>query len=252
MRAVRRADLDPVIAIDATVTGLEKRAYWQRVYRRYGIAARGEQRWFLVAELDGRVVGFLIGEVRDWEFGSPPCGWVFAIDVDPQIRQSGIASQLMAALSTSLRRAGVRKLRTLLARDNTLILVISDNGGSAEGTTDGTPNVFAGALGRPVPVDEAIKHYDIMGEDPTFPHYPIGWSCVSNTPFRMYKQYTHLGGVADPLSPVDCHRSAQPRRPPAVARPRDAPARRRRRRRAAPASPGGPCCRRAATPSRRS
>jgi ribosomal protein S18 acetylase RimI-like enzyme len=122
VRAVRRTDLDPVIAIDATVTGLEKRTYWQRVYRRYGIGARGEQRWFLVAEMEGRVVGFLIGEVRDWEFGSPPCGWVFAIDVDPQIRQSGVASQLMAALSTSLRRAGVRKLRTLLARDNTLIL----------------------------------------------------------------------------------------------------------------------------------
>ena len=122
VRAVRRADLDPVIAIDATVTGLEKRTYWQRVYRRYVIGARGEQRWFLVAELDGRVVGFLIGEVRDWEFGSPPCGWVFAIDVDPQVRQSGVASQLMAALSMSLRRAGVRKLRTLLARDNTLIL----------------------------------------------------------------------------------------------------------------------------------
>src|SRR6185295_13819487 len=41
--------------------------------------------------------------------------------------------------------------------------------------------------------------YDVMGGDPTFPHYPIGWACASNTPFRMYKQYAHLGGVADPL-----------------------------------------------------
>ena len=84
-------------------------------------------------------------------------------------------------------------------RDNTLVMVFSDNGGSPEGTTDGTPNVFAAAYGRPVPVEEAVKLHDVMGEDPTFPHYPIGWSCVSNTPFRMYKQYTHLGGVADPL-----------------------------------------------------
>ena len=122
VRAVRRPDLDPVIAIDANVTGLEKRAYWQSIYRRYGIAARGERRWFLVAELDGRVVGFLIGEVRDWEFGSPPCGWVFALDVDPQVRQAGIASQLLATLNASLKRAGVRKLRTLLARENVLIL----------------------------------------------------------------------------------------------------------------------------------
>jgi ribosomal protein S18 acetylase RimI-like enzyme len=122
VRAVRRQDLDAVIAIDATVTGLEKRAYWQGVYRRYGIAARGERRWFMVAEIEGKVVGFLIGEVRDWEFGSPPCGWVFAVDVDPQVRQAGIASRLLAALSASLKRAGVRKLRTLLARENVLIL----------------------------------------------------------------------------------------------------------------------------------
>lgn len=122
VRPVQRADLDQVVAIDAAVTGIEKRNYWQRVYRRYGIAASGEQRWFLVALAGGRVAGFLIGEVRDWEFGSPPCGWVFAIDVDPNARQAGIGSRLLATLSTSLRRAGVRKLRTLLARDNTLVL----------------------------------------------------------------------------------------------------------------------------------
>lgn len=122
MRPVRRADLDHVIAIDATVTGLEKRAYWQRVYRRYGIAAAGEQRWFLVAIADRRVVGFLIGEVRDWEFGSPPCGWVFAINVDPHARQAGIGARLLESLNQGLRVTGVRKLRTLLAHDNTLIL----------------------------------------------------------------------------------------------------------------------------------
>ncbi len=122
MRAVRRADLDQVIALDATVTGLEKRSYWERVYRRYGLAARGEQRWFLVAIAGGQVVGFLIAEVRDWEFGSPPCGWLFAIDVDPRARQSGIGTRLLGFLMDALRGAGVRKLRTLLSLDNTLIL----------------------------------------------------------------------------------------------------------------------------------
>ncbi len=84
-------------------------------------------------------------------------------------------------------------------RENTLVVLFSDNGGSAEGTPTGTPNVFAPAYGRPVPVAEAAKLYDVMGEDATFPHYPIGWACVSNTPYRLYKQYAHLGGVADPL-----------------------------------------------------
>ncbi len=122
MRPVRRADLDAVIAIDAKVTGIEKRSYWQRIHRRYGIAVGSDQRHFLVAVAEGCVVGFMIGEVRDWEFGSPPCGWVFAIDVDPEARQRGIGTLLLDAMSAKFRRAGVRQLRTLLARENTLIL----------------------------------------------------------------------------------------------------------------------------------
>ena len=121
VRPVRRGDLDPIIAIDATVTGLEKRNYWRSVYRRYGDAEQAGRK-FLVADAGGRVVGFVIGEVRDWEFGSPPCGWVFAIDVRPDIRLSGIGTRLLNAICTSFRRAGVRKLRTMLASDNTLIL----------------------------------------------------------------------------------------------------------------------------------
>jgi GNAT superfamily N-acetyltransferase len=121
VRAVRRGDLEQVIAIDATVTGLEKRKYWASVYRRYGTGDASRQQ-FLVALAGDRVVGFVIGEVRDWEFGSPPCGWVFAIDVDPQARLAGVGTRLLQAIGASFRSTGVRKLRTMLARDNTLIL----------------------------------------------------------------------------------------------------------------------------------
>ena len=121
VRRVRRGDLDQVIDIDATVTGLEKRAYWAAVYRRYGSGQRTAQQ-FLVAVADARVVGFVIGEIRDWEFGSPPCGWVFAIDVDPRARLGGVGTSLLEAISSHFRSAGVTKLRTLLALDNPLIL----------------------------------------------------------------------------------------------------------------------------------
>ncbi|MBI5275859.1 MAG: GNAT family N-acetyltransferase [Burkholderiales bacterium] len=121
IRAVKRTDLEQVITLDAAITGLEKRAYWEGIYRRYALGARGEKRWFLVATAGGKVVGFVIGEVRDWEFGSPPCGWLFTIDVDPHARQSRIGTRLLAALMDALRAAGVRKLRTMLAHDNTLI-----------------------------------------------------------------------------------------------------------------------------------
>lgn len=121
VRPVRQGDLVEVIALDATVTGLHKADYWQRIYRRYGVGGQG-LRHFLVAVAGERVLGFVIGEVRDWEFGSPPCGWVFAIDVDPRARQHGVGTLLLAAVRERFERAGVRKLRTMLSRDNTLIL----------------------------------------------------------------------------------------------------------------------------------
>ena len=133
VRPVRRADLDRVIAIDAIVTGLRKQDYWRAIYRRYGTGA-DDARHFLVAEADGRVVGFVIGEVRDWEFGSPPCGWVFAISVDPSARLAGVGTRLLEAISDGFRRKGVTKLRTLLSRDNTLILSFFRSQGMTAGS----------------------------------------------------------------------------------------------------------------------
>jgi ribosomal protein S18 acetylase RimI-like enzyme len=121
VRPVRQDDLAAVIAIDTRVTGVAKRAYWHSVYRRYG-ASRRPERQFLVADAGGEVVGFVIGEVRDWEFGSPPCGWVFAIDVHPEARQGGVGSQLLHAICAAFRRIGVTKVRTMLARDDRVIL----------------------------------------------------------------------------------------------------------------------------------
>jgi GNAT superfamily N-acetyltransferase len=60
--------------------------------------------------------------VRDWEFGSPPCGWVFGINVRPDTRLGGTGTRLLEAIVDAFRRAGVTKVRTLLARDNTLVL----------------------------------------------------------------------------------------------------------------------------------
>jgi ribosomal protein S18 acetylase RimI-like enzyme len=120
IRTVKAADMPAVVALDATVTGLHKAAYWQRVYRRYGVKGQG-LRQFLVAELDGRVCGFVIGEVRDWEFGAPPCGWLFAIDVVPSAREAGVGGRLLAELAQRFRRAGVHTLRTMTASGNSLI-----------------------------------------------------------------------------------------------------------------------------------
>jgi ribosomal protein S18 acetylase RimI-like enzyme len=121
VRPVAAADLAAVIALDAAVTGLEKTDYWYEIFHRYGTRGR-RQRFFLVAEGGGAIQGFIIGEVRDWEFGSPPCGWVFGINVRPETRLAGVGTRLLAAICEEFRRAGVDIVRTLLARDNQVVL----------------------------------------------------------------------------------------------------------------------------------
>jgi ribosomal protein S18 acetylase RimI-like enzyme len=120
VRRARRADLGQVIAIDARITGLRKARYWSEIARHYG--GRSPQRFFLVAEQAAQVQGYIVGEVRDWEFGSPPCGWVFGIGVRPGMRLSGTGTRLLEEICAAFRRRGIDKVRTLLARDNALVL----------------------------------------------------------------------------------------------------------------------------------
>ncbi len=117
IRAAVADDVAAVSEIDAAITGIPKPDYWRRAFARYG---RRETRHFLVAEAQGRVVGFIIGEERAWEFGSPPCGWVFAIGVDPRHRQGGIGSRLFEAICARMRANGMATVRTMLARDDAL------------------------------------------------------------------------------------------------------------------------------------
>ncbi|MCW5698941.1 MAG: GNAT family N-acetyltransferase [Rhodospirillales bacterium] len=124
---VRRAcarDLQDVIALDEAVTGLAKPEYWRDAFERYG-ERRLQERFFLVAVVgeaaEGeRIVGFTIGEIRAWEFGSEPCGWVFALSVLSGTRLRGVGTVLFEALADEFVRAGVNTLRTMVARDNFL------------------------------------------------------------------------------------------------------------------------------------
>ncbi len=121
IRAAVAADVPSVIALDEEVTGLAKPDYWQDLFERYG-ARRRDERFFLVAERQSRIEGFVIGETRAWEFGSPPCGWIFAIQVRPKSRLKGVGTQLFDAICDRFRKIGVVSVRTMLARDNTTIL----------------------------------------------------------------------------------------------------------------------------------
>lgn len=111
------ADIPLVIRLDEGNTGLAKPDYWHQTFDRFGT---GDGRFFLVADMGGSVHGFIIGEVRAWEFGSPPCGWVFAVGVDPEYRLHGFGTQLFKAICKCFGDAGVGKVRTMLAVDDHL------------------------------------------------------------------------------------------------------------------------------------
>ncbi|HEY4985948.1 MAG TPA: sulfatase-like hydrolase/transferase, partial [Bradyrhizobium sp.] len=101
------------------------------------------------------------------------------------------ADRHLARLIAFLETAGVR--------DNTLILVLSDNGASQEGGPLGFINAMGPYNFRPEPMAEKLRRIDDIGGPDSHTNFPHGWAMASNTPLRRYKQNTHGGGIRDPF-----------------------------------------------------
>jgi ribosomal protein S18 acetylase RimI-like enzyme len=120
VRPAQPSDVPAVVALDAEDTGVAKVAYWKERFEWY--AGRHPERFFLVAEREGAMLGFIVGEIRAWEFGSPPSGWIWAIQVSPDARLHGVATMLFDAICVRFRKAGVQHVRTMVAKDAQLLL----------------------------------------------------------------------------------------------------------------------------------
>ena len=84
--------------------------------------------------------------------------------------------------------------------DNTLIMVISDNGASAEGGADRHHQRDAVLQQRPRVAGGQPGQGSTSSAGPTtFNHYPWGWTWAGNTPFRRWKRETYRGGASDPF-----------------------------------------------------
>ena len=81
--------------------------------------------------------------------------------------------------------------------ENTLIMVISDNGASAEGGPTGTTNEAQFFNNAQEPLEDSLKALDELGGPNHFNHYPWGWTWAGNTPFRRWKRETYRGGASD-------------------------------------------------------
>ena len=83
--------------------------------------------------------------------------------------------------------------------DNTIVLVMSDNGASAEGGAKGSFNEQYFFNFVPESLEENLQRIDDLGTPRANNHYPWGWAWAGNTPLKRFKRDTHEGGVADPL-----------------------------------------------------
>ena len=112
-------------------------------------------------------------------------------------RQMNVYGAYLAYTDHEIGRV-IQAVEDLGELNNTLIIYISgDNGASAEGMLNGTPNEFTTFNGIPVPVKDQFLWYEFWGSERTFPHFSAGWAWAMSTPFKWMKQVaSHYGGTA--------------------------------------------------------
>ena len=112
IRTMTMKDLDRIVEIDTKVLGQSRPDYWEMklelVEKRSPMAS-------LVAELGGKVIGFVIGDASGWEYGVPEhIGWIDTIGIDPSFQRKGIAKMLLTEMISNLKKVGVDSVYTFV------------------------------------------------------------------------------------------------------------------------------------------
>ena len=126
LERIQQADCDAIVEIDAIHTGVAKPKYW---YERLApLLGDGDEDGVnaltlgFVARCDSEVIGFILAEGRAWEFGSPLCGWIFAIGVRPDHGREGIAFALCQEVCSRFKSLGIKSVRTMVRKDDVNVL----------------------------------------------------------------------------------------------------------------------------------
>ncbi len=121
------------------------------------------------------------------------------------VNEQRFAARLQEAFAAMLEHTDaqigrlVSHLRELDSWDNTLFMLLSDNGASQEGGATGVLDEMRYFNGMREDVDAAVLRLDDIGGPNSHSNIPWGWAQAGNSPLRWYKQNTHGGGVRDPL-----------------------------------------------------
>ena len=119
IRPLDELDIGAIVKIDERITGIYRPDVWER---RVGYYLRRDPDASQVAEADGRVVGFLLGDLRAGEFGiEEPSGWVERFGIDPDYRGRDLGKQMFAAICAHFKDQGASTVRTLVDRGDPAI-----------------------------------------------------------------------------------------------------------------------------------
>lgn len=116
IRPLDEMDISAIVGIDEQIGGAYRPEVWER---RIGYYLRRDPETSVVAEVEGRVVGFMLGEVRSGEFGlEEPTGWIEVLGVDPGHRGRALGRQMAEALLQHFRERGAHSVRTLVDEES--------------------------------------------------------------------------------------------------------------------------------------
>ena len=113
IRPLTFTDLDAIVEIDRKVLGKYRQDFWKKRIEEVRVTQYPHS--CLVAELEGKVIGFILGEVSGWEFGVPDTiGWINTIGVDPVYQHRGVAKRLGEEYIRNVKAIGVSLVYTLV------------------------------------------------------------------------------------------------------------------------------------------
>ncbi len=116
IRILKREDLVAIVEIDEKILGENRRNYWERKLGKLELMNNKASQISLVTEVEGKVVGFILGDISGWEFGVPDTiGWIDTIGVEPVYQKKGLATALTHELIKNLKAIGVRTIYTLVS-----------------------------------------------------------------------------------------------------------------------------------------
>ena len=131
LRALKSEDVEAIARIDVAILGTPRPQHWENrisaIENHGGIAP-------LVAEVDGKVVGFIVGEASGWEYGVPEeVGWIHTIGIDPEFQGKGVGSIMLREMLDNMKKVGVTVVYTMVNWKEAALLRFFDRMGFDHG-----------------------------------------------------------------------------------------------------------------------